>query len=143
MAEALGIPTPEWEGARYCHPDKAADECDGNGAWVATQMWFYLPWNGRCFFGLRFERNEAGDPLAPYVTLVCGEQKASTFRLLKSAFREHEFYHVNETHKECGFTRILENPLNMDAEFDLMMNHFIAVWRKIGGLDKLFSRVNG
>jgi hypothetical protein len=141
LVSAVGIEGPAPTGvAAYCNPDGVGNECNGNWAWVAARVWFPEPWNGFCYLGLSFDREETGDACRAHVTFMCSSSRAATFTKLKSGFRDQDrdgFYYDDEPSRECGFTWTLRDPLAMTPEFEKMMDYAVDVWKRIGGWKQL------
>lgn len=141
LANAVGIERPRLSGAAaYCNPDSVGNDCDGNWAWVAARVWFPEPWNGFCYLGLSFGREEAGDTCTAQVTFMCSSNRSATFTKLKSAFRGQDqrgHCYEDEPSRECGFTWTLQDPLATTSEFEKMMDYAVGVWKRIGGWNQL------
>jgi len=139
LVRAVGISGPKSSDVnRYCKPDFA--DHDGGWAWIASGVWFPEPWGQSAYLGLNFSRGETGDESRPSVIFTATFRRAGDYTKLKSAFRDRarEEYYYDEDHDwECGFIWELQNPLEMESQFNKMIDYAIQIWKQIGGWSRL------
>ena len=139
VVEAVGLPpaVPASFG-HYCNPNGVEDEeCDGNWAWVASQVWFPAPFEHWFYIGLKFTREDDGSLGVPYVNFSWDCKRVAQFNRYHRAFSGVKYYWRYEK-KECGFERRMENPKNMStqlmsADLNSIVDHTVAAWKGIGG----------